>query len=67
VFLAFVIAPTKEEKKDLQDIHVVRDYPDVFSIDYSKLPPQRRWSLGLSACQALILHRRHRIGWCHQS
>jgi hypothetical protein len=31
-FLAFVVAPTKEEK-DLQDILVVRDYPNVFSTD----------------------------------
>jgi hypothetical protein len=46
-FLAFVIAPTKEEKKDLQDISVVRDYPDVFSIDYSRLPPQREVEFGI--------------------
>ena len=31
-FLAFIVALTKE-KKDLQDIPVVRDYLDVFSID----------------------------------
>jgi hypothetical protein len=37
VSLAFVIAPAKEEK-DLQDIPVVRDYPNVFSINYSELP-----------------------------
>jgi hypothetical protein len=38
-FLVFVVALAKEEKKDLQDILVVRDYPDVFSTDYSGLPP----------------------------
>jgi hypothetical protein len=37
-FLAFVVAPVKEEK-DLQDILVVQEYLDVFSIDYSGLPP----------------------------
>ena len=41
VFLAFVVAPTKEEKKDLQDIPVVREYLDVFSTYYSRLLPQR--------------------------
>jgi hypothetical protein len=38
-FLAFVIAPAKGEKKDHQDIPVVQEYIDVFSIDYSGLPP----------------------------
>jgi hypothetical protein len=61
-FLAFVIALAKEEKKDLQDILVVQDYPDVFSRDYFGLHHRRRWSLGLSACQTLILYQRHHIG-----
>jgi hypothetical protein len=39
VFLVFVVALVKEKKKDLHDILVVRDYPNVFSIDYSGLPP----------------------------
>ena len=39
MFLAFVVASAKEEKKGLQDILVVRDYPDVFLIEYSRLPP----------------------------
>ena len=38
-FLAFIIAIVKEEKKDLQDNLVVREYPNVFSTDYSGLPP----------------------------
>jgi hypothetical protein len=38
-FLVFVIALANEEKKDLQDISVVRDYPNVFSTDYFGLPP----------------------------
>jgi hypothetical protein len=37
VFLVFVIALAKEEK-DLQDILIVREYPDVFLTDYSGLP-----------------------------
>jgi hypothetical protein len=40
-FLVFVVAPVKEEKKDLQDIPMVREYLDVFSTNYSWLPPQR--------------------------
>jgi hypothetical protein len=52
-FLAFVIAPTKEEKKDLQDISVVRDYPDVFSIDYSGLPPQKEVEFGIECLSGI--------------
>jgi hypothetical protein len=40
-FLTFVVAPTKHAKKDLLDILVVYEYPDVFLADYSRLPPQR--------------------------
>jgi hypothetical protein len=43
-FLAFVVALTKEVKKDLQDILVVRDFLGVFSTNYYRL-----------LCQALIL------------
>jgi hypothetical protein len=38
-FLALIVAPTKQAKKDLLDIPVVYEYPDVFSMDYSRLPP----------------------------
>jgi hypothetical protein len=38
-FLAFIVAPTKQAKKNLEDIPVVCEYPDVFSLDYSGLPP----------------------------
>jgi hypothetical protein len=38
-FLAFVVAPTKQAKKNLEDILVVFQYQDVFSTDYSRLPP----------------------------
>ena len=46
-FLAFVVAPIREEKKDLEDIPVVREYPDVFSTDYFALPPQREVEFGI--------------------
>ena len=46
-FFAFVVSPAKEEKKDLQDIPVVQDYQDVFSIDYSGLPPQWEVEFGI--------------------
>jgi hypothetical protein len=39
VFLAFIFAPTKQAKKNLEDILVVCKYPDVFSSDNSGLPP----------------------------
>jgi hypothetical protein len=46
-FLAFVVALAKEGKKDLQDIPVVREYPDIFSTDYSRLLPQREVAFGI--------------------
>jgi hypothetical protein len=45
--LAFVIAPTKQAKKNLEDIPVVCEYPDVFSSNYSGLPPQREVEFGI--------------------
>jgi hypothetical protein len=39
VFLALIIPPTKQAKKNLEDIPVMCEYPDVFSSDYSRLPP----------------------------
>jgi hypothetical protein len=47
VFLAFIVAPTKQAKKNLEDIPVVCEYPDVFSTDYSRLPPQRKVEFGI--------------------
>jgi hypothetical protein len=46
VFLAFV-AQTKQAKKNLKDIPVVCKYPDVFSTEYSGLPPQREVKFGI--------------------
>jgi hypothetical protein len=46
-FLAFIVAPTKQAKKNMEDILVVCEYPDVFSSDYSRLPPQREVELGI--------------------
>ena len=46
-YLAFVVAPTKQAKKNLEEIPVVCKYLDVFSIDYSRLPPQREVEFGI--------------------
>jgi hypothetical protein len=46
-FLAFVVTPTKQAKKNLEDIPVVRKYLDVFSTNYSRLPPQREVEFGI--------------------
>jgi hypothetical protein len=46
-FLAFVVFPTKQPKKNLEDIPMACEYLDVFSIDYSRLPPQREVELGI--------------------
>jgi hypothetical protein len=46
-FLAFIVALTKQAKKNLEDIPVVCEYLDVFSSDYSGLPPQREVEFGI--------------------
>ena len=46
-YLAFVVAPTKQAKKNLKEIPVVCEYPDVFLTDYSRLPPQREVEFGI--------------------
>jgi hypothetical protein len=46
-FLAFIVAPTKQAKKNLEDIPVVCEYPDVFLTDYSRIPPQREVEFGI--------------------
>jgi hypothetical protein len=45
--LAFVVAPTKQAKKDLLDILVVCESPNVFSMNYSGLPLQREMEFGI--------------------
>jgi hypothetical protein len=46
-FLAFIVAPKKQAKKNLEDIPVVCEYPDIFSTGYSRLPPQREVEFGI--------------------
>jgi hypothetical protein len=46
-FLVFVVAPAKEEKKNLQDIPVVQEYLDAFLTDYSGLPLQKEVEFGI--------------------
>ena len=62
-YLAFVVTPMKQVRKNLEKITMVCEYPNVFSTDYSRLPLQREVEFGLSVCQALILSLRHLIGW----
>jgi hypothetical protein len=52
-FLSFVIAVEKEEKKGLQDIHVVHEYPDVFLTNYYGLPSQREVEFGIECVLGL--------------
>jgi hypothetical protein len=47
VFLAFIVTQTKQARKNLEDILVVCEYPDVFSSDYSGLPSQREVEFGI--------------------
>jgi hypothetical protein len=52
-FLSFVIATEKEEKKGLQDIHVVHEYPNVFLTNYYGLPSQREVEFGIECVLGL--------------
>jgi hypothetical protein len=45
--LAFIVTPTKQAKKNPEDIPVVCEYLDVFSSDYSGLPPYREVEFGI--------------------
>jgi hypothetical protein len=46
--LAFVVEATeKKEEKNLQDIPVVQEFPDVFSTEFSGLPPEREVEFGI--------------------
>jgi hypothetical protein len=47
VFLAFMVTPTKQAKKNLEDIPVVCEYLDVFLTDYFGLPPLREVEFGI--------------------
>jgi hypothetical protein len=46
-FLAFIVTPTKQGKKNLEDIPMVCEYLDVFSLDYSGLPPRKEVEFGI--------------------
>jgi hypothetical protein len=46
-FLEFVVTPTKQAKKNLEDIPMVCEYPYVFLTDYFGLPPQREVEFGI--------------------
>jgi hypothetical protein len=45
--LTFIVVPTKQAKKNLEDIPMVCEYPDVFSTDYSGLPPRKEVEFGI--------------------
>ena len=51
-FFPFVIALVRQEKKNLQDIPVAREYSNVFSTSYSRLPPQREVEFGIECVPA---------------
>ena len=48
-YLAFVLAPMKQTKKNLEEIPVLCEYPDIFSTDYSGLAPQREVEFGIES------------------
>jgi hypothetical protein len=46
-FLEFIVAPMKQAKKNMEDIPIVCEYPNVFSTDYSVLPQPREVEFGI--------------------
>jgi hypothetical protein len=47
-FVAFVVEATeKKEEKNLQDIPIVQEFLDVFSTEFSGLPPEREVEFGI--------------------
>jgi hypothetical protein len=46
-YLAFITEVAEKKEKDLQEIPVVCDFPDVFSTDYSGLLPKREIEFGI--------------------
>ncbi|KAI3757722.1 hypothetical protein L6452_05265 [Arctium lappa] len=47
-YLAYVV-DAKKEKKLVDDVEVVQDYPDVFPEDLPRLPPDGKWSFRLTS------------------
>ena len=46
-YLAFVVSPAMQAKNNQEEIPMVCEYPDVFSTDHSRLPPQRVVEFGI--------------------
>jgi hypothetical protein len=67
VFLAFIVSPTKQQRRIWKIFLWCASIQVSFqqtTLDYHHIG---RWSLGLSIYQALILSLRHHIGWHLQS
>ncbi|KAI3706808.1 hypothetical protein L6452_24787 [Arctium lappa] len=67
-FLAYVI-DAKLEKKKLEDVKVVREFPDVFPDDFPSLPPDRQVEFkidltpGAAPCNALKIRVMFPVGF----
>ena len=59
-FLAYVV--NEENDSKLEDIPIVRDYPDVFPEDLPGLPPEREVEFTIDLDQGQLLYLRHLIG-----
>ena len=60
-FLAYVV--NEENDLKLEDVPIVRDYPDIFPEDLPGLPPKKRWSSQLMWHQGQLLSLRPLTGW----
>ncbi|RVX14755.1 hypothetical protein CK203_012160 [Vitis vinifera] len=60
-FLAYVV--NEENDLKLEDIPIVRDYPDVFPNDLPSLPPEREVEFTIDLAPGQLLSLRPLIGW----
>ena len=65
-YLAYVVE-TRKEGTPVDEIPVVREFPDVFPDDIAGLPPERGWSSPLILSQGLSPFPFLLIGWLLQS
>ena len=57
----------KRVESSLLDIPTVCDYPEVFSEEFPRLPPQKEIEFAIDVVQGATLASLHRIEWLHWS
>ena len=57
------VVDTRKEVLKLDDIPVVREFPDVFPEDLPGIPIDREIEFSIDLLLELLLYRKHHIGW----